>query len=116
MHEAQAELNAEWVGSGREPFGLGIGLSTGEVAAALLGSEERLEYTVVGDTVNLSQRLQDLARPGQADRVSDATWQALTERPVGSRWASSPSRAARPRHRLARRGDVTRPGVVVARG
>ena len=46
-----------------EPFGMGIGLSTGEVAAALLGSDERIEYTVVGDVVNLSQRLQDLARP-----------------------------------------------------
>ena len=43
------------------PFGLGIGLSTGEAAAALLGSAERLEYTLVGDTVNLSQRLQQLA-------------------------------------------------------
>jgi class 3 adenylate cyclase/DNA-binding LytR/AlgR family response regulator len=83
MHRAQAKLNAEWVGSDREPFVLGIGLSTGEVAAALLGSEERLEYTVVGDTVNLSQRLQDMARPGNATVVSDATWQALTERPVG---------------------------------
>ena len=51
------------------PFGLGIGLSTGPVAAALLGSEERLEYTVVGDTVNLSQRLQDLARPAGSDRA-----------------------------------------------
>ena len=83
MHRAQAKLNAEWVGSAREPFVLGIGLSTGEVAAALLGSEERLEYTVVGDIVNLSQRLQDMARPGNATVVSDATWQALTERPVG---------------------------------
>ena len=43
----------------------GIGLSTGEVAAALLGSEERLEYTVVGDAVNLCQRLQQFAADGQ---------------------------------------------------
>ena len=51
--------------TGCEPFGLGIGLSTGEAAAALLGSEERLEYTLVGDTVNLSQRLQQLAAAGE---------------------------------------------------
>jgi class 3 adenylate cyclase/ActR/RegA family two-component response regulator len=81
MHRAQAKLNAEWLGSDRDEFVLGIGLSTGEVAAALLGSEERLEYTVVGDTVNLSQRLQDMARPGNATVVSDPTWQALTQRP-----------------------------------
>ncbi len=83
MHRAQAELNEAWAGGDREPFVLGIGLSTGKVAAALLGSEERLEYTLVGDVVNLSQRLQDMARPGNATVVSDATWQALSEKPDG---------------------------------
>ena len=43
MHAAQQELNERWAEGGRDPFGLGIGLSTGRVAAALLGSEERLE-------------------------------------------------------------------------
>ena len=42
-----------WRDEGLPPFGLGIGVTTGPVAAALLGSEERLEYTLVGDTVNL---------------------------------------------------------------
>ncbi|MEI2700750.1 MAG: hypothetical protein V9E94_21290 [Microthrixaceae bacterium] len=37
------------------------------------GSEERLEYTVVGDTVNLSQRLQDLARPAGTTVISEPT-------------------------------------------
>ena len=68
MHVKQARARTRR-GSRRSlaPFGLGIGLSTGEVAAALLGSEERLEYTLVGDTVNLAQRLQDLARPAGHD-------------------------------------------------
>ena len=65
----QAAVNLQWTGEDLSPFGLGIGLSTGEVAAALLGSDERLEYTLVGDTVNLAQRLQDLARPGGHHRV-----------------------------------------------
>jgi adenylate cyclase len=77
MHQRQAKLDAVWESEGLEPFGLGIGLSTGEVAAALLGSEERLEYTVVGDTVNLAQRLQDLARPAGTTIVSELTAQAL---------------------------------------
>ena len=77
MHEVQRELNQAWQGSDREEFVLGIGLSTGKAAAALLGSEERLEYTLVGDTVNLSQRLQDMARPGNATVLSDATYRAL---------------------------------------
>src|SRR5207244_2616855 len=65
MHAQQAALNARWESEGLPAFGLGIGVTTGDVAAALLGSEERIEYTVVGDTVNLSQRLQQLAEPGE---------------------------------------------------
>ena len=60
---------------------LGIGLSTGEVAAALLGSDERVEYTVVGDAVNLTQRLQQFGQPGQTV-LSEPTWVALTNRPT----------------------------------
>jgi adenylate cyclase len=77
MHSAQAEINAGWAAAGLHEFGLGIGLSTGEAAAALLGSAERLEYTLVGDTVNLAQRLQQLAAAGETV-LSGATSQALT--------------------------------------
>jgi class 3 adenylate cyclase/DNA-binding NarL/FixJ family response regulator len=80
MHAAQQELNGRWEESGQPPFGLGIGLSTGLVAAALLGSEERLEYTVVGDTVNLTQRLQQWADPGETV-LSDPTWATLETKP-----------------------------------
>jgi adenylate cyclase len=76
MHDLQAEINARWSADGMAPFGLGIGLSTGPVAAALLGSEERLEYTLVGDTVNLSQRLQQLGAAGETV-LSGATCRAL---------------------------------------
>jgi class 3 adenylate cyclase len=76
MHEKQATINSRWVGEGLPPFGLGLGLSTGEAAAALLGSEERLEYTLVGDTVNLSQRLQQLADAGETV-ISEPTLHAL---------------------------------------
>jgi class 3 adenylate cyclase len=81
MHRSQQVLNDAWVGTDREAFQLGIGLSTGPAAAALLGSEERLEYTVVGDTVNLAQRLQEMARPGGQTIVSEATWLQLTAPP-----------------------------------
>jgi class 3 adenylate cyclase/DNA-binding NarL/FixJ family response regulator len=79
MHRRQAAVNADWAERGLPAFGLGIGLSTGDVAAALLGSEERLEYTVVGDTVNLSQRLQQWAEPGQTV-LSEPTATALDGR------------------------------------
>ena len=79
-----------WAARGLPPFGLGIGLSTGPVAAALLGSEERLEYTLVGDTVNLAQRLQDLARPAGC-RV-----QRSDPRRVGDRLRNATVSARRP--------------------
>jgi class 3 adenylate cyclase/DNA-binding NarL/FixJ family response regulator len=78
MHRRQEVVNQMWITEGLAPFGLGLGLSTGDVAAALLGSEERLEYTLVGDTVNLAQRLQDLARPAGTTVCSEATIAALS--------------------------------------
>ncbi|WP_066365743.1 adenylate/guanylate cyclase domain-containing protein [Herbidospora mongoliensis] len=78
MHARQRLLNTEW----RTPFTLGIGLCTGEVAAALLGSEERVEYTLVGDTVNLAARMQDLARPSGTVAAA-STLDAL---PAGPPW------------------------------
>jgi class 3 adenylate cyclase/ActR/RegA family two-component response regulator len=80
MQSAQRQLNERWEQSGQPIFGLGIGLSTGLVAAALLGSEERLEYTVVGDTVNLTQRLQQWAEPGETV-LSEPTWAAIERMP-----------------------------------
>jgi class 3 adenylate cyclase/DNA-binding NarL/FixJ family response regulator len=80
MHAAQAEVNRTWAEEGRPEFGLGIGITTGAVAAALLGSDEHLEYTLVGDTVNLSQRLQQWAEPGESV-LSEATYAALRRPP-----------------------------------
>ena len=77
MHRLQREINQRWAADGLPAFGLGLGLSTGEAAAALLGSAERLEYTLVGDTVNLSQRLQQFADAGETV-LSGATLRALS--------------------------------------
>jgi class 3 adenylate cyclase len=78
MHAKQHVINARWEVEGLPAFGLGLGLSTGEAAAALLGSEERLEYTLVGDTVNMSQRLQQLAAAGETV-MSEGTLKALRD-------------------------------------
>ena len=108
MHAAQDEVNREWLSLGLEPFGLGIGLSTGRVAAALLGSEERVEYSVVGDTVNLTQRLQQWAEPGETV-LSESTWTALVDKPEADelepesvRGREAPVRA----HRFPRRSTT----------
>ena len=81
MIERQHALNDAMGGRGSPPFGIGIGVSTGPVAAALLGSEERVEYTLVGDTVNLAQRLQDLARPAGRVVLNETTYAALRVAP-----------------------------------
>jgi class 3 adenylate cyclase len=65
MQAAQTAVNQRWVETGLPRFEVGIGLSTGEVAAALLGSEAYTEYSIVGDTVNLSKRLQQWAGSGE---------------------------------------------------
>lgn len=78
MQLAQARVNQRWAVKGLAPFDVGIGLSTGEVAVALLGSEEHLEYSVVGDVVNLTQRIQQWAEPGEIV-MTRATFEALSE-------------------------------------
>jgi adenylate cyclase len=84
MHAAQARVNERWAAQGLPPFHIGIGLSTGDVAAALLGSEERLEYSVVGDAVNLAQRLQQWGEGGQTV-LSEPTYDALMAKPDAER-------------------------------
>ncbi len=80
MHAAQVAVNHRWRAEGLPVFELGIAVTTGPVAAALLGSDERLEYTLVGDTVNLAQRLQQWADPGETV-LSDPTYAALADPP-----------------------------------
>ncbi len=60
--EAIQHLNARRAGRGEPPLTVGMGLNTGPVAAGALGSVDRLHYTVIGDVVNTSSRLQDFTR------------------------------------------------------
>jgi DNA-binding NarL/FixJ family response regulator/class 3 adenylate cyclase len=86
MHYAQRALNDQWEREALPAFEIGIGLSSGEVAAALLGSDERLEYSVVGDSVNLAQRLQQWATAGETV-LSEATFEALHDGVTAERLA-----------------------------
>ena len=65
MLQRNAELNAVRTAEGRPPLELGIGINTGEVIAGCVGSPERMEFTVVGDEVNVARRFCSLAEPGQ---------------------------------------------------
>jgi class 3 adenylate cyclase len=66
MQLRQTELNAEGWGTEAVPtLGVGIGLNTGTVIAGAIGGGGRLEYTVIGDAVNVAQRLQSEAEGGE---------------------------------------------------
>ena len=65
MQRAIARLNERWVSEGRPEIGVGIGINYGEVFAGNIGSHRRLEYTVIGDAVNVASRLCAEAGPGE---------------------------------------------------
>jgi adenylate cyclase len=65
MQQAIEQLNRGWAASGRPEIGVGIGISYGEVFAGNIGSHRRLEYTVLGDAVNVAARLCAEAGPGE---------------------------------------------------
>jgi adenylate cyclase len=77
--EHLGRLNARRGRQGKPAFEMGIGISTGTVIAGGLGSQERVHYTVVGDTVNVAQRIQSISRQlgGTALVVSDETYRNL---------------------------------------
>ena len=63
MQRRFAELNEAWRRDGKPTAGLRVGLYSGPMVGCSIGSRQRLEYTVVGDTVNMAARLQALALP-----------------------------------------------------
>ncbi|HEY0779185.1 MAG TPA: adenylate/guanylate cyclase domain-containing protein [Gemmatirosa sp.] len=76
MHESLGALNRDRTLRGRPTLRMGIGLACGEVFAGNIGSERRLEFTVIGDAVNQASRLCDTAGPGEI-LLSDALRRAL---------------------------------------
>ena len=79
MLEHIREVNKERTDGGKQAFEMGVGISTGTVIAGGLGSEDRVHYTVVGDTVNTAQRIQQITRDlgGTALVISDPTFRKL---------------------------------------
>ncbi|HEY7168044.1 MAG TPA: adenylate/guanylate cyclase domain-containing protein [Candidatus Binatia bacterium] len=65
MQAGIRELSARRAQEGKEPIAVGIGVSAGEAIAGSVGTENRMEYTVIGDRVNLAARLEANASPGQ---------------------------------------------------
>ena len=79
MQAGVAELSAQRVSQGKEPITIGIGISAGEAVAGTVGTENQMEYTVIGDRVNLAARLESNAKPGQI-LVSEETYRQVADR------------------------------------
>jgi adenylate cyclase len=80
MRQALAAFNREQTVARLPTLASGIGIASGPVIAGNVGGKERIEYTVMGDAVNLAARLQDKTRDsGFPILVSDETYEALNE-------------------------------------
>ena len=87
MQARQAELNRDGWTETLSELGMGIGLNTGTVIAGTVGGGGRLEYTVVGDAVNIAQRLQSEAEGGEivASASTVAAAPSIAAQPIGPR-------------------------------
>jgi adenylate cyclase len=81
MVAAMEALNVRLSKQGRPPLAMGVGIATGPVVVGPLGTDERLEYTVIGDTVNTASRLCSAAGPREI-LISDEFRRALTAPPA----------------------------------
>ena len=78
MQQAHQELMAGWVKAGHEAVPIGIGVNTGEVIVGNIGCQRQMDYTAIGDNMNLASRICGVARGGQI-LVSQATYQLIRQ-------------------------------------
>ena len=74
------KLHDKWLAEDKPSLSIGIGINTGDVISGNVGSTKRMEYTVIGDNVNLTQRIQDLNKTfGTRLLISAPTYEKVKE-------------------------------------
>lgn len=89
MIEELRKLQEKWKAEGKAIIDIGIGVNTGDMVVGNMGSKDKMEYTVIGDNVNLGSRLEGLNKQYKTHIIiSDATYQNVKDiveaRPLGS--------------------------------
>ncbi|MEO0407653.1 MAG: adenylate/guanylate cyclase domain-containing protein, partial [Cyanobacteria bacterium P01_A01_bin.135] len=95
VHERIQQLNQQLQRAGRDTIAVGIGIHTGPVSIGSMGSRHRLNYSMVGDTVNVAARLEELNKVVVTGNpfsllLSEATYRAIGPRPLGDRFSYAP--------------------------
>lgn len=88
MIKGLEKLNQKWQSEGRPTLQIGVGINTGEMLFGNIGSEQRMDFTVIGDSVNLGSRLESATKELHASIViSDSTYHEIRDlaevRPLG---------------------------------
>jgi adenylate cyclase len=78
QQEIIGELSKRWHDRGKIPFTVGMGINTGYVVMGNLGAQKRMNYTVIGDEVNVAARLYSIAAGGQII-VSHSTYEEVRD-------------------------------------
>ncbi|MER8638024.1 adenylate/guanylate cyclase domain-containing protein [Mesorhizobium sp. M1365] len=95
--------NLEAAGEGRPPLHVRIGIHTGSVIVGNIGASDRVNYTIVGDTVNISQRLQELGKLLAPDAATAIAISGETVSRLDEKFETIPAG----KHRLRGRGEAT---------
>ncbi len=95
--------NREAAAKGRPPLRVRIGIHTGSVIVGNIGASDRVNYTIVGDTVNVSQRLQELGKLLAPDAATSIAISGETASRLDEKFETIPAGE----HRLRGRGEAT---------
>lgn len=80
MMKSLSKLNKKWKQEGRPEFKIGVGISTGDVVVGNMGSKRRFNYSIIGDEVNFSARIEGLTKQyGVECLIGESTYKAISK-------------------------------------